>query len=92
MSVHLAGHWCSTSNEAASDIQQQRFSLLKLGTDADRSASTPDPQHKGGQAKCGTCTFANTKHIVAPVRQILKLGAAVRAPGPWCGIVMISKP
>ena len=40
--------------------------------------------------------------IVAPVRQILKLGAAVRAPGvrtervrapkPWCGTSVISKP
>ena len=40
--------------------------------------------------------------IVAPVRQILKLGAGVRVPGagtrsvrapwPWCGIVVISKP
>ena len=40
--------------------------------------------------------------IVAPVRQNLKLGAAVRAPGartervrapsPWCGRVVISKP
>jgi len=31
--------------------------------------------------------------IVAPVRQILILGASVRAPGgPWCGTAVISKP
>ena len=37
-------------------------------------------------------TMTRARGIVAPVRQNLKLGAAVRAPSPWCGRVVISKP